>query len=167
MIFVSCGTHEAPFQRLVDAAGMLARAGEEVVLQYGGSTNPPAGVDALEYVAYDRMLELMTDARAVVCHAGVGSFLTALTCGKTPIVMPRRRVHGEHVDDHQLELAERLARRGLVIVADGPADVLEAVASHAGEESTATRLAPGAELVREISGYLEERLGPPGSVAAG
>ena len=34
--------------------------------------------------------------------------------GHRPIVVPRRRHLGEHVDDHQLSLATRLARAGVV-----------------------------------------------------
>ena len=55
-------------------------------------------------------------------HAGVGSVMISLANGKRPIVMARRREFGEHVDDHQLELARRLEASGLVtLVEDGDA----------------------------------------------
>ena len=38
-------------------------------------------------------------ADVVISHAGVGSALTALRCGKRPILVPREAARGEHVDD--------------------------------------------------------------------
>jgi UDP-N-acetylglucosamine transferase subunit ALG13 len=49
----------------------------------------------------------------VISHAGVGAALTALRAGKHPILMPRLATHHEHVDDHQLQVARELERRGL------------------------------------------------------
>jgi UDP-N-acetylglucosamine transferase subunit ALG13 len=54
----------------------------------------------------------------VVCHSGVGSALEALDAGHSPILVPRRRAHGEHIDDHQLQVAADLERRGLALVRD-------------------------------------------------
>lgn len=152
MIFVSCGTHEAPFDRLMDAAGQLTAIDGEVVLQHGTSEHIPDGVTAVDYLDYEEMLELMRAARVVVCHAGVGSFLTALTCGKRPVVMPRRHEHGEHVDDHQLELARRLEEHGLVTVAETPEDVVRAATL--AEPGAERALAPGGALTAELSEYL-------------
>ena len=40
--------------------------------------------------------------------------MTALRLGHAPIVVPRLHRFGEHVDDHQLDIARRLQERGLV-----------------------------------------------------
>jgi UDP-N-acetylglucosamine transferase subunit ALG13 len=68
----------------------------------------------VELMPFDEMKETMTRAAGVVCHAGTGTIMTALQTGHTPVVVPRRVAHGEHVDDHQLDIAERFAARGLV-----------------------------------------------------
>jgi UDP-N-acetylglucosamine transferase subunit ALG13 len=46
----------------------------------------------------------------------------ALEAGVAPILVPRESRHGEHVDDHQDQIAQELARRGLAIRA--PVDEL-------------------------------------------
>ena len=48
-------------------------------------------------------------------HAGVGSILTCLRLGRTPLVVPRQSRFGEHVDDHQVELTRALANDRKVI----------------------------------------------------
>jgi UDP-N-acetylglucosamine transferase subunit ALG13 len=50
-----------------------------------------------------------------VTHAGVGTILCARRAGHTPVVVPRLRRYGEHVDDHQAELTRALESQGAVI----------------------------------------------------
>jgi UDP-N-acetylglucosamine transferase subunit ALG13 len=66
------------------------------------------------YMAFDDLVKTMHDARSVVCHAGVGTIVTAIRAGHTPVVIPRQPGLGEHVDNHQMDIAERYAERGLV-----------------------------------------------------
>jgi UDP-N-acetylglucosamine transferase subunit ALG13 len=67
-----------------------------------------------EYMAFDDLVKTMGDARSVVCHAGVGTIVTAIRAGHTPVVIPRQPGLGEHVDNHQMDIADRYAARGLV-----------------------------------------------------
>lgn len=60
--------------------------------------------------------ELALAASAVVSHAGVGSVLRLLDLGIYPILLIRRSARGEHVDDHQEQIAEYMQRHGLAIV---------------------------------------------------
>jgi UDP-N-acetylglucosamine--N-acetylmuramyl-(pentapeptide) pyrophosphoryl-undecaprenol N-acetylglucosamine transferase len=68
----------------------------------------------IEFMPFGEMVATMAKVDNVVCHAGVGTIMTALQAGHTPVVVPRRAHHGEHVDDHQLDIANRLAERGLI-----------------------------------------------------
>jgi len=68
----------------------------------------------IEFLPFDELVATMASADNVVCHAGVGTIMTALQAGHTPVVIPRLAHHAEHVDDHQLDIATRFAERGLV-----------------------------------------------------
>ena len=87
-------------------------------------------------------MEHIRVADVVVTHAGVGSILTCLRLGRTPLVVPRQSRFGEHVDDHQVELTRALADDGKVIpvwdVADLPALVESAPAPAAVSMGTRT-----------------------------
>jgi UDP-N-acetylglucosamine transferase subunit ALG13 len=113
MIFVSVGTHEAPFDRMLRAVYSLD-LDEELVVQHGSSSvrSERASVE-VDYLTFDEVVSYIRDARAVVMHAGVGSVMISLANGKRPIVMARRRQFREHVDDHQVELARRMSDSGL------------------------------------------------------
>jgi UDP-N-acetylglucosamine transferase subunit ALG13 len=106
LIFVTVGTHHQPFQRLLDALVTLPPA--ELVVQFGHGS-PPGGLrHAVPFMSFGEMLEHFAAADAVVTHAGVGSILCARRAGHVPVVTPRQRRYGEHVDDHQEELVEAL-----------------------------------------------------------
>lgn len=124
MIFATVGTHRVPFPRMLSA---LSEVDDEVVVQYGCSPRPSGFAWAEPYMPHDVVLALLERARGVVTHAGVGSVLCALEAGHTPVVVPRMAKLGEHVDDHQSELARALEARGDVVVlwdASGLADAL-------------------------------------------
>ena len=55
------------------------------------------------------------EADVLVAHAGVGTALAAFEVGKCPVLVPRRVAHGEHVDDHQTQIAAELSNRGLAV----------------------------------------------------
>ncbi len=114
MIFVTVGTHEQPFNRLVKEIDQLKASGaieEEVVIQTGYSTYEPHACRFSQFFPYQEMQGLIAEARIVVSHGAPATFLSALQHGKTPIVVPRQKQFGEHVNDHQLEFSEAIATR--------------------------------------------------------
>lgn len=122
MIFVTVGTHEQPFDRLVECVDDLKKDGtitEEVIIQTGYSTYEPRYCKWQKLFPYQEMLQLVDKARIVVTHGGPSSFIMPLQIGKTPIVIPRRHDFNEHVNNHQVSFAKAVADRiGTIIVID-------------------------------------------------
>lgn len=159
MIFVTVGTNEARFDRLLAALDGLPD-GTDLFVQHGPSSIRPAGAACAEYLSFDEIVEKMRAARAVVTHAGVGSVLTALLSGARPIVVPRLQRYGEAVDDHQLEFGQRAERAGLVTLVEDAADLPSAIARH--EQSPPPPPRPDERLVQELHGFLAEAVGREG-----
>jgi UDP-N-acetylglucosamine transferase subunit ALG13 len=126
VIFVTLGTHHQPFPRFVDA--LAALPGDELVVQHGHSAAPAGVREAVPFLGFAEMLERVEAADVVVTHAGVGSILLARRAGHTPVVVPRQHRHGEHVDDHQVELTAALAEGGKVVAVWDTAELAAAVA---------------------------------------
>lgn len=120
MIFVTVGTHEQPFNRLIERIDNLKRDGlinEDVIIQTGYSSYIPCFCTWQKLFPYQEMLKLVEQARIVITHGGPSSFIMPLQIGKTPIVVPRRYEFNEHVNDHQVIFAEAVAKRmGMIIV---------------------------------------------------
>jgi UDP-N-acetylglucosamine transferase subunit ALG13 len=162
MIFVTVGTSTFPFDRLIRGVDQLG-IGEELVVQYGASGSVPRARVTRQFMPYADVLEHMERAHAVIAHGGAGSILTALHAGKHPIVVPRRRKFAEAVDDHQLDLAVRLAGRGLVTFVD---DVSELAAQIAAVPTVPASGAASSALAASISDFVESKLGQPSASGA-
>ena len=126
MIFGAVGTHTAPFDRLVRALDRVASATpEHVVVQTGASRYPLRFASGFVATSGDEFQRYMRDARIIVTHGG-DTVLEGLDLGKPVVLVPRRRCYHEHIDDHQVELAEALGRRGVVTVCE-PDDLLDCI----------------------------------------
>ena len=116
-VVVSFGSHHFPFPRAVEAISRsLPQADVEVLWQLG-STPDPGTLQGrvVKQLPSEELQAEIEHADVVIGHAGVGLSLTALAAGKVPVLLPRRRPHREHTDDHQTQLAPELVRRGLAI----------------------------------------------------
>lgn len=133
-VLVTVGTSEAyGFERLIRRLLEILPAWVEVVWQVGLSDVPELGDRARRSLPVREIEAAHRWADVVVAHAGVGSAATALSLGRLPVLVPRRRGHREHVDDHQTQVAAALGSRGLAVV--GEADELtlghlESAAAH-------------------------------------
>ena len=114
MIFVTVGTHEQPFDRLVAHIDELKASGriqEDVVIQIGFSNYEPKHCKWSRLLPHKEVHELVEQAHIIITHGGPASFMMALLEGKVPVVVPRRASFGEHVNDHQLSFCREVARR--------------------------------------------------------
>lgn len=121
MIFVTVGTHEQPFNRLVEYMDKwAAEHDEEVVMQTGFSTFEPNHCEWSKLYPYSQMVEFVERARIVITHGGPSSFIMPLQVEKIPIVVPRKKEFDEHVNDHQVEFSKAVAKRqrNIIVVED-------------------------------------------------
>ncbi len=165
MIFFTLGTERYGFPRLVQAAEMTASRfpDEEIFVQLGHHTEPPAGCRWERFIPFDELRDTLRSARVVVSHAGAGTILTCNALGRVPIVMPREHRRGEHLDNHQDQLARRMSELERIIVTRTPEEILDAILKY-DTPSTHTKTNPAEtpELARSISYYLEAVEHQPG-----
>ncbi len=122
-VLVSAGTDHHPFDRVMRwmeswVAGRKDRGQPVAVLAQRGTSLPPDGIDSAELVDHDTLMAAMERAVLVVCHGGPATIMDARASGRVPIVVPRRKHLGEHVDDHQVLFARTLAERGQIVLAE-------------------------------------------------
>lgn len=85
MIFVTVGTHEQPFDRLLKKIDELKKNGiiqEKVIMQTGFSTYEPKYCEWSKLLPYKDMVQNVADARIVITHGGPASFIMPLQVGK-------------------------------------------------------------------------------------
>ncbi|MDO5502336.1 MAG: glycosyltransferase [Actinomycetia bacterium] len=124
---VTVGSERFPFSRAID----LARAGlptARIRWQTGHTeVDPDLPGEHRRWWPAAELAAAVQEADLLITHAGVGSILTALRLGTCPVVLVRRAEDGEHIDDHQVQLAAALEARDLIAVAHSHDDFADAV----------------------------------------
>lgn len=121
MILVTVGTQNFSFDRLLKMVDELI--GEKVIIdsvkgQVGYSLYKPIHYDVFKFNPESEMRELISKSDILITHAGVGTITAALQLQKKVIVVPRLKQYGEHVDNHQLEIAQAYREKGYIELAE-------------------------------------------------
>mgnify|MGYP002724790477 CR=1 FL=1 len=106
------GTQKFQFNRLVEAFNQLIDDGvyrpSEVVMQSAVYEVEPQFTH-YQLIPSDEFNRLINEAEVVVTHSGVNSIITCMNLYKPLVIVPRLHKFGEHVDNHQVEIAELMA----------------------------------------------------------
>ena len=134
MIFVTVGTHEQPFDRLLKCIDKMIEDGlikEEVIVQKGYTDYVMKNCKSEKLISYDDMQKYINDARIIITHGGPASFISALSINKIPIVVPRKEELNEHVNNHQLEFSKEVAKRmNNIIVAENDEELINSILNY-------------------------------------
>lgn len=115
MIFATVGTHPQPFDRLFIELDRLVEDGkirETVFGQKGCTKYEPKNFECKKALNAREHCRAIKKARIVVSHGGAGSIINALASRKPLIIVPRLKKFCEHTNDHQLDLAAALEKKG-------------------------------------------------------
>lgn len=111
MIYVTVGNHDQPFERLITAMDSLVRKLEaRATMQIGVSGHATVYAKSRNFFSYDEAEEFIKKADIVVAHAGIGTLISARRWGTPLIICPRRKMYGEHFNDHQMEICSEFIK---------------------------------------------------------
>lgn len=114
MIFVTVGTHEQGFERLIKEIDRLKEKKvilEDVIVQKGYTEYEPEYCQTYNLIDYEKLQQYLSEARIIITHGGPASFIAPLSIGKIPIVVPRQKQYNEHVNDHQVDFVKQVVNR--------------------------------------------------------
>lgn len=119
MIYVAVGTQKFQFNRLLSMIDELIDKGEikeEVFAQIGNSDYKPRNYEFETFLSKDEFEGYIEKCDLLITHGGVATIIAGLRRNKPVIVVPRLGKYGEHVDDHQLQIAESFCEQNFVIM---------------------------------------------------
>lgn len=123
MIFVTVGTQDVPFDRLLKAVEKQIKNGnikEEVIVQCGKTKFKSKNMKFINFLELEEFNKLIKKANLIICHGGVGSILDGLKNNKVVIACPRLAKYKEHNNDHQLEIINKFSNDGYIIPLKDP-----------------------------------------------
>lgn len=156
MIFVTVGTQKFQFDRLFKELDRLVEEGvikDQIIAQAGFTNYKPVHFETVSLVSAEKMDHWIEESRFVLSHAGTSSIIKSLAMDKKVIVVPRLMEYEEHVDNHQLEIAEVFEKKKLISVCHTIED-LERIISSIEEESFSTYHFDNSKLINDIDDYL-------------
>ena len=150
MIFISLGTQDKPFNRIIDYILKLKEEIKEledieIVFQIGQTklseeeknkieklnekTNEKKvsekiknkeekNITVFNMLKPEEMKKYIINSSIVITHAGVGTIMECIEHNKDIIVLPRKEENGEHVNNHQEEIAFEMEKKGLLYKVD-------------------------------------------------
>ena len=115
MVFVIIGTQKQPFNRLIkmlDESKELLN--EEIVIQRGYTNIESDKYKSFDFVDEESFKSNIEKSDLIITQAGVGSIMNSLKYNKKIIVVPRLTKYKEHIDDHQIQIANKFENLGYV-----------------------------------------------------
>lgn len=128
-VLVTVGT-VMPFDRMIGGVETLIlqeKITGNVAAQIGESKRSFDGMECFESCPFEELNERMENADVIICHGGSGSILGSLKAGAHVVAMARLHKHGEHYDDHQLDITQAFADMDLISVAKDENDIERAI----------------------------------------
>ena len=132
MIFVSLGTQDKSFNRIIDYVISLKEnlkelQSEKIIIQLGQTKLLKSDNERIKnlenIIIYDmlkpeKMKNIIKDSDIIITHAGVGTIMECLEMDKEIIVVPRKVENLEHVNNHQEEIAFEMEKKGFLTKVD-------------------------------------------------
>lgn len=118
MIFVTLGTHDKPFNRLLEAVQKqidLGNINDKVIVQAGATKFVSKDMEIFDLISMTKFDELVSKCDLLITHGGVGSIMTGLKKGKKVIACARLAKYKEVVNDHQKQIIENFDKTGYII----------------------------------------------------
>ena len=118
MIFVTLGTQDKSFKRLLEAIQKQIELGnikDKVIVQAGYTKFKSKDMEIFDYVPMEKFNEYLKECDILITHGGVGNILSGLKNNKKIIAAARLAKYGEHTNDHQLQIVNKFAKEGYIL----------------------------------------------------
>ena len=118
MIFVTLGTQDKSFKRLLDNINKEIENGtikDKVIVQAGHTKYNSKNMEIFDLLDKENFDKYIKDCDLLITHGGVGSIITGLKNNKKVIACPRLAKYDEHINDHQLQIIDRFVESGYIL----------------------------------------------------
>ncbi len=115
MIFVTLGTQDKPFKRLLDYIEN-SKIDDEFIVQAGFTEYTSNKFKIYKYLDKDEFDDYLKKADLIISHGGVGTIVNCLIDEKKVLAVPRLSRYGEHQNDHQLQIVNVYKQKGYLTI---------------------------------------------------
>lgn len=118
MIFISVGNNKDSFIRIFKKFDRIKNNKknniQKVLAQVGYTKINYKYIIKKNFLEKKIFLNYLKKSKIFITHCGAGNIIDALRYKKIPLVLPRLQRFREHIDDHQVELYNKLLKLNLI-----------------------------------------------------
>lgn len=121
MIFVSLGTNDKSFNRLlekIDKEIELGNIKDKIIVQSGYTKYKSKNMEIIDLMSMKEFDKNISECDILITHGGVGTILDGLKHEKKIIAFPRLAKYQEHVNDHQIEIINEFYNCGYILTGE-------------------------------------------------
>jgi len=120
MIFVTLGTSDYPFTRLLKEIDSLIEQKiiKNVIVQCGSEKYKPKNFTLIKYLDKKEYNENLQQADIVITHGGVGTIIDCIKMNKKVIAFPRKVEYGEAKNNHQGQIIDNLKNMEVILTGE-------------------------------------------------
>ena len=120
MIFVTLGTSDYPFTRLLKKLDNLIENNiiNNIVVQCGSEEYKPKNFTIIKNLDKKEFNKYLKQADIVITHGGVGTIIDCIKMGKKVIAFPRKAEFGEAKNNHQEQIIDNLKSTGSILTGE-------------------------------------------------
>jgi len=130
MIYVAVGTQKFQFNRLLKEVDELVERRiitEPVFAQIGNSDYVPQNYSFQNFLSRDEFETKVKECSLLITHSGVATIMAGAKNNKPIVVVPRLAKYGEHVDDHQKQIAKMFAEQNIIVACEEDGSLKDAL----------------------------------------
>lgn len=125
--FISLGNSHQSFGRLLkNIEEFIDELPKPVLIQRGHTKFSSKKAEVVTFMDMNEFESAIDSHSLIILHGGAGSIIQAVSQQKVPVVMARRKIFDEHIDDHQVEFVAKLSSKDLIISLDSGVNLLDA-----------------------------------------
>lgn len=121
MIFITLGTQDKPFNRLLEEVNNQIIKGnitDKVIVQAGCTKFKSSNMEIIDLIDIDTFNEYIKKSDLIITHGGVGTILDGLKFNKKIIAIPRLSKYNEAINDHQKQICDEFNSKGYILFDD-------------------------------------------------
>lgn len=120
MIFVTLGTSDYPFTRLLKQIDDLIENNivKNIIVQCENEDYHPKNFTIIKNLDKKEFNEYLKKAEVVITHGGVGTIIDCIKMGKKVIAFPRKAEYGEAKNNHQEQIINNLKNTGSILTGE-------------------------------------------------
>lgn len=118
MIFVTLGTQDKPFMRLLNILEKAKKEKlikEDIIVQAGYTKFKSEYFTTFDYVSQTEFEQYIKKCNILITHGGVGSILTGLKYNKKIMAIPKLSKYNEQHNDHQLDIISSFTKKKYIL----------------------------------------------------